>query len=75
MRLARLFSRLFGAASPSGDNDFHLPNLGESRPHGHFREFTAPRRLQRGGVVVGRKTQKCADMPGGIVPCAGGNIP
>ena len=54
MRLARLLSRLFGAASPSADNDFRLPTLGESRPHGHFREFTAPRRLQRGGVAVGR---------------------
>ncbi|WP_024868856.1 hypothetical protein [Pseudoxanthomonas suwonensis] len=75
MRLARLLSRLFGAASPSADNDFRLPTLGESRPHGHFREFTAPRRLQRGGVAVGRKASKCADKPNGIIPCVGGNIP
>jgi hypothetical protein len=75
MSLARLIARFFSSRAPSSDNDFHLPRLGESRPTGHFREFTTPRRLQRGGVAVRGNRRTFKGTATGIVPCAGENIP
>ena len=75
MFLARLISRFFTASTSSDDNDFRLPRLGESRPSGHFREFTAPRRLQRGGLPGPRRGRAGASPMAGIIPCTGENIP
>lgn len=75
MSLTRLIARLFPAREASNGNDFELPKLGESRPTGHFREFTVPRRLQRGGVSLSRPRRSAQGCIGGIIPCAGGNIP
>jgi len=75
MSLVRLISRFFSPKAPNGDNDFHRLRLGESRPTGHFREFTAPRRLQRGGAAISSERRATHGVGAGIVPCAGENIP
>ena len=75
MKFRDLVSRLFGPDKAKHDNDLTTLRFGGGRPHGHFREFTVPRRLQRGGVqlpVSKRAVRKCGN---GIVPCTGGNIP
>ena len=75
MSITGLWRRLLGARETPQDNDFHLPRLGESRPRGHFREFTVPRRLQRGGVSLPAQRAHAKGCAGGIIPCTGGNIP
>ena len=75
MKFRDLVSRLFGPDKAFHDNDLTLTRFGGGRPHGHFREFTVPRRLQRGGVQlpVSRRSQhRCRD---GIIPRTGENIP
>jgi len=75
MKIRDLVSRLFGPDNAIRDNNLTPPRFGGGRPHGHFREFTVPRRLQRGGVqlpVSRRAPRKCGN---GIIPCAGENIP
>lgn len=71
-RLKALISRI---DAPSVDNDLHLPRMGESRPRGHFREFTVPRRLQQGGVTL-PATRRCRHgRSDGIIPATGEKIP
>ncbi|UWX04601.1 hypothetical protein H1235_07890 [Pseudoxanthomonas sp. NC8] len=75
MKFRELVSRLFGANKAFHVNDLTIPRFGGGTPHGHFREFTVPRRLQRGGVqlpVTRRTPRKCQN---GIIPCMGENIP
>jgi hypothetical protein len=75
MKFRDLVSRLFGPGKAFHDNDLTHRSFGGGRPHGHFREFTVPRRLQRGGVplpVSRRVPRKCRN---GIIPFAGENIP
>ena len=75
MLIRRLIAALLPANAPSDDNDLHLPRPGESRPRGHFREFTASRRLQRGGMTLGATRRNRTGHCGGIIPVAGEKIP
>ncbi|KAF1696486.1 hypothetical protein CSC65_04535 [Pseudoxanthomonas daejeonensis] len=75
MWIAKFMSHLFPSPAPSRERVFIRPGLGESRPTGHFREFTVPPRYQRGGVGEARKASKSIRCPDGIIPCVGGNIP
>lgn len=75
MRLKDLVARVLFPYRPKDDKGLSLPGLGESRPHGHFREFTVPRRYQRGGVSVAGSAQARKRCPDGIIPCSGENIP
>jgi hypothetical protein len=75
MKIRDLIARLLPQDSASRDKDLLPRGFGESRPHGHFREFTVPRRLQRGGLslpAAGPAKRRCPD---GIIPCTGENIP
>lgn len=75
MKIRDLIARLLPPSGSSKDKGFPSRSFGESRPHGHFREFTVPRRLQRGGVTVSTGRAAGRRCPGGIVPCVGENIP
>lgn len=75
MRFRDLFSSLFGQGKAIRDNDLRIPKFGGSRPHGHFREFTVPRRYQRGGVQLSAAKRTPPRCPNRIIPCAGENIP
>ena len=75
MKIRDLIARLLPPSGPSNDKGLSFRSFGESRPHGHFREFTVPRRLQRGGVTVSAGRAAGKRCPGGIVPCVGENIP
>jgi hypothetical protein len=75
MPLRDLLDQLFPRELPSTDKDLEIPRLGESRPSGHFREFTVPRRRQRGGVPAQARRSSPQQCKDGIVPCLGGNIP
>ncbi len=75
MLIRRLIAAFLPTSAASDDNDLHLPRLGESRPRGHFREFTAPRRLQRGGVSLAATRRHQTGRCGGIIPVAGEKIP
>ena len=74
--LIRRLKILFAPPSaPNGDKDLHLPKLGESRPRGHFREFTVSRRLQQGGLSLPATHKHRHGRSGGIIPAMGENIP
>ena len=75
MSITGLLRRLLPGRKPSQGHDLLLPRLGESRPRGHFREFTVPRRRQRGGPGVPHAGSAASPCPPAIVPCTGGNIP
>ena len=75
MLFRRLMTLLFPRTTPSHDSALQLPRLGESRPHGHFREFTAPRRLQRGGMPSRRAGTVANGHLDGIIPMSGEKIP
>jgi hypothetical protein len=75
MALKDFITRLFPPAGSSGGKASALPRLGESRPSGHFREFTVPRRYQRGGSSKVTKAPDSWARCNGIVPCTGENIP
>ena len=75
MSLMHLIARLFAPRPASGDNDFPKPRPAQSRPQRHFREFTVPRRLQRGGGRRAGGHDVRIRAIGGIIPPAGENIP
>jgi hypothetical protein len=75
MAIKDLIARLFGPIRVNQGNGLPFPRLGESRPSGHFREFTVPRRYQRGGGSGSRSGSDAWCGRNGIVPCAGENIP
>lgn len=75
MLVRRLKDLFFPSEASSTDKDLYQPMLGESRPRGHFREFTVPRRLQQGGLSL-PATRRCRHgRTDGIIPVAGENIP
>jgi hypothetical protein len=73
--LRYLLDQLFPRQLPSTDKDLGIPTLGESRPTGHFREFTVSRRRQQGGAPARDRKATPEQCKDGIVPCLGGNIP
>jgi len=75
MSLKRLFASLLPSATANADEGFAASVFGGSKPRGHFREFTVPRRYQRGGVGRASSTARGNPCPNGIIPCTGGNIP
>ncbi|MBD9368221.1 hypothetical protein [Xanthomonas sp. XNM01] len=75
MSFKRLFASLLPSPKSNDGAGFVASVFGGSKPRGHFREFTVPRRYQRGGAArsgSGSRPVGCAD---GIIPCTGGNIP
>lgn len=75
MSLLRLIASFFSPLPASSGNDFRRQRPAANRPHRHFREFTVPRRLQRGGGhPIGGRDARSRAMHG-IVPHAGENIP
>jgi hypothetical protein len=75
MKFRDLVSRLFGPDKAFHDNDLTRYRFGGGRPHGHFREFTVPRRLQCGGVRLSSPRPGSRNCRNGIIPFAGENIP
>lgn len=75
MKLRDLIARFLPPANASNGNGLLPRGFGESRPHGHFREFTVPKRLQRGGLSLPASRPAKTRCPNGIIPCTGENIP
>lgn len=75
MSLMRLIARFFAPHPASSGNDFRRPRAAANQPQRHFREFTVPRRLQRGGGQQAGGHGGRIRMLDGIVPRAGENIP
>ncbi|HET6395647.1 MAG TPA: hypothetical protein VFF91_02290 [Pseudoxanthomonas sp.] len=75
MSIAELFSHMFAPPEPSGGEELPRPKARQIRPLGHFREFTLPRRYQRGGGAAPRRNAGVRQALRGIIPFTGENIP
>lgn len=75
MAITRLFSFLSALAGPVPDAELDGRNARRIGPVGHFREFTLPRRYQRGGAPQPRRNPALRGLLRVIVPLTGEKIP